>query len=379
MAHGRHDLPWQVPDPYAVWVSEIMLQQTQVKTVLRFYERFMERFATAQDLAAASFDELAPYWAGLGYYARARNLHKAAGVVAEQGFPSTVAGWEALPGIGRSTAGAIHALGQGGYGPIMDGNVKRVLARWLAFDQDPKKAAAQKVLWQIAEQLTPKEKSGRYAQALMDLGSLICTRSKPKCQLCPLKTDCQAYIEEKTDQFPIKSAPTKFKQRYSIALKITAGDQMMWLKAASPGIWGELWCLPLIDLRADEALKKPNSRQILANSDQPELTLNSDQALSLTQAIYAHPLVQQLIDLSAQPIRTGELLSHRLTHIAWQIQPMSFSLAPGQKDAAMRLLQTFFIREEKGALKFSELMWMSAQQAIDSGLPKPMVSLIKST
>ena len=153
----------------------------------------------------------------------------------------------------------------------------------------------------------------------------------------------------------------------------------MWLKAASPGIWGELWCLPLIDLRADEALKKPNSGQILANSDQPELALNSDQALSSTQAIYAHPLVQQLIDLSAQPSRTGELLSHRLTHIAWQIQPISFSLVPGQKDAAMRLLRTFFIHKEKGALKSSELVWMGAQQAIDSGLPKPMGTLVKST
>lgn len=377
MAHGRHDLPWQVPEPYAVWVSEIMLQQTQVKTVLRFYERFMERFATAQDLAEASFDDVAPYWAGLGYYARARNLHKAAKAVAEQGFPRTVDGWEALPGIGRSTAGAIHALGQGGFGVIMDGNVKRVLTRWLAFDQDPKKAAAQKVLWRIAEQLTPKEHSGRYAQALMDLGSLICTRSKPKCQLCPLKTDCQAYIEEKTDQFPIKSVPTKLKQRYSIALKITAEDQLMWLKAASPGIWGELWCLPLIDLLADEALKKPKSGQILANSDQPELALNSDQALCLTQAIQSQLLLQQLMELSGQPTQIGELLSHRLTHIAWQIQPMSFSLAPGQKDAAMRLLRTFFIREEKGALKFSELVWMSAEQAIDSGLPKPMVTLIK--
>lgn len=376
MAHGRHDLPWQVPDPYAVWVSEIMLQQTQVKTVLRFYERFMERFATAQDLAAASFDELAPYWAGLGYYARARNLHKAAGVVAEQGFPSTVAGWEALPGIGRSTAGAIHALGQGGYGPIMDGNVKRVLARWLAFDQDPKKAAAQKVLWQIAEQLTPKEHSGRYAQALMDLGSLICTRSKPKCTLCPLQSDCQAYIENKTDQFPIKSSPTKFKQRRSLALKITSGDQLFWVKAVSPGIWGELWCLPLIDLPREVPLE-PKKNLPIANSSQPELGIELESNLSVNSEIDTHPLVQQLISLSSGAPKLEQPLNHRLTHIAWQIQPMSFSLAPGQKDAAMRLLRTFFIREEKGALKFSELVWMSAEQAIDSGLPKPMVTLIK--
>jgi A/G-specific adenine glycosylase len=365
-----------VPEPYAVWVSEIMLQQTQVKTVLGYYERFMQRFATAQDLAKVSFDEVAPYWAGLGYYARARNLHKAAKLVAEQGFPGTVAGWQELPGIGRSTAGAIHALGQGGYGPIMDGNVKRVLSRWLAFDQDPKKAAAQKVLWQIAEQLTPKDNSGRYAQALMDLGSIICTRSKPRCTLCPLQADCQAYIEDKTDQFPIKSAPTKFKQRYSIALKITAGDQLLWLKAVSPGIWGELWCLPLIDLPLGVPLE-PQKSVPIASLDQNELGL--DLASDSSEAFESHPLVQQLISLSSDVHKPEQTLNHRLTHIAWQIQPMSFSLAPGQKDAAMRLLRTFFIYEEKGALKFSELMWMSAEQAIDSGLPKPMVSLIEST
>ena len=355
-----------------------MLQQTQVKTVLGYYERFMQRFATAQDLAKVSFDEVAPYWAGLGYYARARNLHKAAKLVAEQGFPSTVDGWQELPGIGRSTAGAIHALGQGGYGPIMDGNVKRVLSRWLAFDQDPKKAAAQKVLWKIAEQLTPKDDSGRYAQALMDLGSLICTHSKPRCTLCPLQTDCQAYIEDKTDQFPIKSAPTKFKQRYSIALKITAGDQLLWLKAVSSGIWGELWCLPLIDLPREVPLE-PQKSVPIASLDQPGLGLEPEPRLSMNSEIDTHPLVQQLISISSVAPRLEQPLNHRLTHIAWQIQPMSFSLAPGQKDAAMHLLRTFFIRKEKGALKFSELKWMSAEQAIDSGLPKPMVSLIKST
>ena len=150
--HGRHDLPWQVTDdPYKVWVSEIMLQQTQVKTVLQYYERFIQRFPTVQDLGQASWDEVAPYWAGLGYYARARNLHKAAGMVtAQQQFPQTLEQWIALPGIGRSTAGALMSLGLRQYGVIMDGNVKRVLSRFFAIEDDLSKPVHERALWQLA-------------------------------------------------------------------------------------------------------------------------------------------------------------------------------------------------------------------------------------
>ena len=167
--HGRHDLPWQVADdPYAVWVSEIMLQQTQVKTVLQYFERFLQRFPTVQDLGRATWDEVAPYWAGLGYYARARNLHKAAAIVAQQGhFPSTLEQWMALPGIGRSTGGAMMSLGLRQYGVIMDGNVKRVLARFFAIEDDLSKPVHERAMWQRAEQLCPEVRNHDYTQAIM--------------------------------------------------------------------------------------------------------------------------------------------------------------------------------------------------------------------
>lgn len=179
--HGRHDLPWQVADdPYKVWVSEIMLQQTQVKTVLQYFDRFIERFPTVDDLGQASWEDVAPYWAGLGYYARARNLHKAAAIVSQQGkLPETLEQWIELPGIGRSTAGALMSLGLRQYGVIMDGNVKRVLARFFAIEDDLSKPQHERALWQIAEQLCPKERNHDYTQAIMDLGATICTPKTP--------------------------------------------------------------------------------------------------------------------------------------------------------------------------------------------------------
>ena len=188
--HGRHDLPWQVTDdPYKVWVSEIMLQQTQVKTVLQYFERFIQRFPTVQDLGQASWDEVAPYWAGLGYYARARNLHKAAGIVtAQQQFPQTLEEWMALPGIGRSTAGALMSLGLRQYGVIMDGNVKRVLSRFFAIEDDLSRPVHERALWQLAEQLCPVERNHDYTQAIMDLGATVCT---PK-SLCVCIVQCSS-------------------------------------------------------------------------------------------------------------------------------------------------------------------------------------------
>ena len=173
--HGRHDLPWQVRnDPYRVWVSEVMLQQTQVKTVLQYYDRFIRRFPTVQDLAAATWDEVAPYWAGLGYYARARNLHKAAQTVVQAGeFPQTLDGWITLSGIGRSTAGALMSLGLRQYGVIMDGNVKRVLTRYFAIEGDSAKPLVINQLWQLATELTPIQRNADYTQAIMDLGATL--------------------------------------------------------------------------------------------------------------------------------------------------------------------------------------------------------------
>ena len=195
--NGRHDLPWQqhqtdTPNPYVVWLSEVMLQQTQVTTVLPYFARFMESFPSVQDLAAAEWDLVAEHWAGLGYYARARNLHKGAKQLAEiidetGDFPQTLAGWEAISGVGPSTAGAIMAMGLHKYGVICDGNVKRVLTRWAAIEGDITKSATTKTLWALAERLTPVDDSGLFAQAMMDMGATLCARSKPACLLCHYK------------------------------------------------------------------------------------------------------------------------------------------------------------------------------------------------
>src|SRR5690606_19461315 len=196
--HGRKDLPWQQRiSPYRVWVSEIMLQQTQVSTVLSYFDRFMDALPDVASLAAASEDEVLHLWTGLGYYSRARNLQKTARIVcSEHGgeFPRNIEQLCELPGIGRSTAGAIASLSMGLRAPILDGNVKRVLARYLALDSYPGEPQALKRLWQAAEELTPQARVNHYTQAMMDLGATLCTRSKPSCMLCPLQSGCQARL-----------------------------------------------------------------------------------------------------------------------------------------------------------------------------------------
>lgn len=246
--HGRHDLPWQVQDPYLVWVSEIMLQQTQVKTVLNYYARFIQRFPDVYTLAQASWDEVAPYWAGLGYYARARNLHQAAAqVVAAGGFPQDLAGWMALRGIGRSTAGAILSLGQGQFGVIMDGNVKRVLARYFAIAGDLARPAQQEQLWQLATRLTPVDRHQAYTQAIMDLGATICTPKKPLCLYCPVQHGCQAYAQGQVLGYPNKISKAAVPTRTATVLMIQYQHQLLWQQRPAQGIWGGLTALPILD------------------------------------------------------------------------------------------------------------------------------------
>ena len=193
---GRKTLPWQQEvTPYRVWISEIMLQQTQVTTVIPYYKRFMQSFPTLMALAQASQDNVLDHWTGLGYYARGRNLHKSARVIVEQydgELPNTVEALEQLPGIGKSTAGAIVSLGVGRWAPILDGNVKRVLSRHYAVDGWYGKTAVQKKLWRLSEQLTPVKRSGHFNQAMMDLGATVCTRSNPHCAICPISKTCRA-------------------------------------------------------------------------------------------------------------------------------------------------------------------------------------------
>lgn len=249
--YGRKDLPWQKDiSPYRVWVSEIMLQQTQVVTVVDYFRRFMERFPTVESLAAASQDEVLSYWSGLGYYARGRNLHKASKEVVDRYggiFPCDVEGLQSLPGIGRSTAAAICSIACGGAEPILDGNVKRVLARHGGIEGWPGKSSVLKALWQRAEAYMPSHSAAAYTQAMMDLGATLCSRSKPACDRCPVSKDCTAYELGRQKDFPA-SKPKKEKPLKSVQMLLLhdgAGGVVMQKRPAA-GIWGGLWSLPEI-------------------------------------------------------------------------------------------------------------------------------------
>lgn len=250
--HGRKDLPWQRDtSPYRVWVSEIMLQQTQVKTVIPYFERFMAAFPDVQALSDAPEDEVLHLWTGLGYYARARNLHRAAKQVAGEGqgrFPDTLESWCELPGVGRSTAGAILSIACGQRASILDGNVKRVLARYHRVAGWPGESAVHQRLWEIAEQHTPYERCAEYTQAMMDLGATLCTRASPACQRCPLAADCQALAHGDQGSYPGKKPRKALPVKSTHFLIVRSSDGEIWLeKRPASGIWGGLWCFPEID------------------------------------------------------------------------------------------------------------------------------------
>jgi len=326
--HGRHDLPWQVADdPYKVWVSEIMLQQTQVKTVLQYFDRFIARFPTVQDLGTATWDEVAPYWAGLGYYARARNLHKAAGIVAKQGhFPDTLEEWMALPGIGRSTAGALMSLGLRKYGVIMDGNVKRVLSRFFAIEDDLSKPIHERAMWQLAEELCPHERNHDYTQAIMDLGATVCTPRKPLCLYCPMQQHCQAHQQGLENELPFKKAKKPVPVKSAQVLILQCGDQWLWQQRPNTGLWGGLWCLPIIEeVHELDVLK---------------------QSLGLKQFI-------QKVEIS-----------HSFTHFTWQLEGLVFAI-----DADL---------QEHLAIELNGI-WLEPTAAVQAGIPTAMKKLISAT
>jgi len=249
--HGRHDLPWQKnPTAYRVWVSEIMLQQTQVTTVLPFYKAFMKRFPSLKALASAPLDDVLAHWSGLGYYARARNLHKAASQIYTQNkgrFPTRLDSVMALPGIGRSTAGAILAFSMHQPTPILDGNVKRVLTRFFGITQWPGKKTVHDKLWDIAEQYTPQTKTGDYNQAMMDLGATICKRTQPVCTKCPIQSNCRAWHLDKVDLIPAKKPKTKArpqKAAFMLMIQDRQSKSIFLQKRPASGIWGGLWSFP---------------------------------------------------------------------------------------------------------------------------------------
>jgi A/G-specific adenine glycosylase len=274
---GRHDLPWQRDrSAYRVWVSEIMLQQTQVATVIPYFERFMRRFPEVRALAEAGLDEVLHLWTGLGYYARARNLHRAAQLVRDQHageFPHTLDEVMALPGVGRSTAGAILSLAHGARHPILDGNVKRVLARYYAVDGAPDDRVTLARLWQLAEDNTPAKNVGTYTQAIMDLGATLCTRGKPRCAECPLTQDCRARIEGRQAELPAAKQRAARRQRRAVMLVARNASTVLLVQRPPTGIWGGLWCLPEFDDRAaaEAFVSLELSQASLANAALPEI------------------------------------------------------------------------------------------------------------
>ncbi|MCX5541675.1 A/G-specific adenine glycosylase [Paraburkholderia sp. CNPSo 3076] len=251
--HGRHDLPWQnTRDPYRIWLSEIMLQQTQVSTVIPYYTRFLERFPTAEALAAAPDDDVMALWAGLGYYSRARNLHRCAQVVADTHggkFPSTVEALAELPGIGRSTAAAIASFAFGARETILDGNVKRVLARVFGVEGFPGEKRVENAMWTLAETLVPGPEASdadvsAYTQGLMDFGATLCGRGKPDCARCPFADDCVAKTTGRQRELPAARPKKAVPTRRTWMLVLLDGDAVMLEKRPPSGIWGGLWSLP---------------------------------------------------------------------------------------------------------------------------------------
>ncbi|WP_300407911.1 A/G-specific adenine glycosylase [uncultured Psychrobacter sp.] len=379
---GRHDLPWQqhqtdTPNPYIVWLSEVMLQQTQVKTVLPYFARFMASFPTVQDLAAADWEVIAEHWAGLGYYARARNLHKGAKQLAEiidetGDFPQTLAGWEAISGVGPSTAGAIMAMGLHKYGVICDGNVKRVLTRWAAIDGDITKSATTKQLWALAERLTPKDNSGLFAQAMMDMGATLCVRRNPNCQLCPLKANCIAHAQGREMDYPVKAKKKPKPSKFSNALIIENDHgEILWLQRPDNGVWGGLWSLPLQFVQKLEASdlaktseEQPKKSQVRSNEKVYESEFTTAEQIIhdwLTEnKLVAEPVSNTLLDDA--PIK------HSLTHFYWYLQPQRVVVDNKQ------------IAELKDKLNAAdiEFKWLGQQKARDSlGLPRAMIKIIE--
>ncbi|HZZ94271.1 MAG TPA: A/G-specific adenine glycosylase [Usitatibacter sp.] len=259
--HGRSNLPWQATrDAYRIWLSEIMLQQTQVSTVIPYFERFVARFPDAASLAAASEDDVMALWSGLGYYARARNLHRAAREVVERFggvFPSTFDALATLPGIGRSTASAIAAFASAEPRPILDGNVRRVLARHGGLAGDPASTAVRQALWREAEARMTRRDVEAYTQGMMDLGATVCLPRKPLCLLCPVNEDCVARLEDRIAELPGRKVRAPARRRRIAMLVVLAKGEVLLEKRPARGIWGGLWSLPEAhaDARPEDALR----------------------------------------------------------------------------------------------------------------------------
>lgn len=312
-AHGRHDLPWQnqAGNPYAVWISEIMLQQTQVAQVIPYYTRFMQKFVNLDALADAKLDDVLAHWAGLGYYARAKNLHKGAKMlqqmVQKDGYPKTQQEWQQISGVGKSTAGAIVAMGMGGYGVICDGNVKRVLARVFNIDAPINTAGTETLLWDLAAKLTPAQNSGQYAQAMMDLGATVCRKTRPDCSACPMVDICQAYAHNTVHTLPKKKPKTPKKVYRSYALVLVHDGKILHLKRMQ-NIWQNLWCLPLYAHGDDQNMTDCNVHTVGASN----YDIHDKNHVSIEDNIVRYLHAKNALPYDAKPP-----ICHILTHVKW--------------------------------------------------------------
>ncbi len=259
--HGRHDLPWQnTTDPYAIWVSEIMLQQTQVAAVIGYYAKFIARFPSIHALSSATQEEVLQHWSGLGYYSRARNLHNAAQKIVDvfDGvFPQNFDDILSLPGIGRSTAAAISTFAFNKPQPILDGNVKRVFARHFLVEGWPSRPKIEQQMWLVALQENPAEEAIAYTQGLMDLGATLCTRSKPKCSECPVSTSCQAFAQKLTHKLPTPKPRKTLPEKSTTMLVMINSNEVMLEKRPPSGIWGGLWSFPEVENSPEDAQLLP--------------------------------------------------------------------------------------------------------------------------
>jgi A/G-specific adenine glycosylase len=326
---GRHDLPWQnTRDAYAIWISEIMLQQTQVAAVIPYYRRFMASFPDIATLASASEDDVLRHWSGLGYYSRARNLHQAAQIISHRHhnqFPRNHEELNALPGIGRSTASAIAVFAFGQRHAILDGNVKRVLARCFGVAGYPAQPAIEKQLWQLAESLLPESDIEAYTQGLMDLGATLCTRNKPACTICPIKQDCVARRENRVHELPTPKLRKQLPEKDTVMLLLMDKHEILLEKRPPVGIWGGLWSLP-------------------------ETTLDADlQQLAATR-----------YGLETELLPTMAKLTHSFTHFRLHITPQPLRITRHSHQA-----------QQAGAI------WIDLEDALDAALPTPVRKLLQ--
>ena len=329
--HGRSNLPWQLDKtPYRVWLSEIMLQQTQVATVIPYYYRFLESFADIQALADASVDQVLQHWQGLGYYARARNLHRAARIMRDQygaQFPLQMDQVIALPGIGRSTAGAILSFAAGQSWPILDGNVKRVLARCFQVKGWYGQSKTMGELWQISGELTPVQKTDEYNQAMMDLGAMVCLKTRPKCEACPLSDCCASFKHNTQANFPEKKPSKSKPQRQTLMLLHRYQGSVLLYRRPPTGIWGGLWSLPEVE---------------------------SDDEIGHWQQ--AHLACRQL----PQQIKTG-VLKHQFTHYSLDISLAVIDI----EELPLQVADT------------ENMAFVAIEQIAEYGLPTPVKKLLK--